>query len=112
MFYTIFNMFTFERSISHVFLEAFLFSIAVLMVLLIIDNLSNLIMTKKTTEIEEEILETPDEEVEEMVIEEHKIPLESMTILQLRDTAKSMGLKGYTALNKADLLEFIKKNKV
>ena len=54
-------------------------------------------------------VETVEEQVTSLSLEE-SIDYESMTVVQLRELAKERGLTGYSSLNKADLIRFLKDN--
>jgi large subunit ribosomal protein L20 len=57
-------------------------------------------------ELKEEIKEEVKEEVKEEL--EQQSDLESLTVAELKDLAKSRGLSGYSALKKAELIDLLK----
>jgi large subunit ribosomal protein L20 len=65
-------------------------------------------------EIKEEVLEEVKEEIKEEVaeaieeVQENIASLDSMTVAELKDLAKSRGLSGYSSLKKAELIDLLK----
>ena len=83
----------------------------------ILESLKSFFGFSTISEAKEAVVETVVEAVEEKLndsIEEEALRaedgLQSMTVAQLREKAKSLGMKGYTTLRKSELIEAVREN--
>ncbi len=79
----------------------------------LLDKVKSLFGFLPGEEIKERTVVLVEEELTDLVEKEAKNAedgLSSMTVAQLRDKAKSLGMKGYTGLRKSDLIDAVREN--
>lgn len=61
-------------------------------------------IAKNTQNVVEDVVETPVKEEAKATVESNKVDLESLTVAELKAMAKEKGVKGISAMKKADLI--------
>ena len=79
----------------------------------ILESLKSFFGFSPISEAKEAVVEAVEEKLTDFVEEEAasvEDDLQSMTVAQLREKAKSLGMKGYTTLRKSELIEAVREN--
>ena len=79
----------------------------------ILESLKSFFGFSPISKAKESVVEAVEEKLNDFVEEEASSAedgLQSLTVAQLREKAKSLGMKGYTTLRKSKLIEAVREN--